>query len=275
LNLGITQSQISTFFLTNAVLTSAHISAGRDKIKALISHYHKIIPRIYVIAYDEICALITNNADVRLAFEHLLLPGDQYAQILLLLRQQGIQQQVVVAAKEIRDVPTCRSYSTSLPLQPILTTDFGTSYSLCGVMTTQGKVELIPTASGGALLPSIISFFKNGCYVVGNEKLHNVKNSEVISFAHVKGYLATDRTFEVFGQKFSAEELATMVIKSLKTNAEEYFGYNFKQVVVAKPANFNLMQTRALRQAFEGAGFLVARMLDEDSAAAYPATLSI
>lgn len=256
-------------FVTNAVLTPGYQKGGRDKIEALISHYYKIIPRIYVISYDELCILILNNADVRQAFEHLLLPGDKYAQILKLLQDQGIHRRVVLAEQEIRDFPVLHSYTTTLPTNPILTIDFGTSYSLCGIMSIRGNVELIPTVSGGILLPSIISFFKNGCYIVGNGTLRHINSTEVMTLAHIKRYLATERRFDVFGRMYCAEELATLIIKSLKTSAEEYYGYAFKKVVVAKPANFNLQQTRALREVFESAGFKVVRMLDEGTAAAH------
>lgn len=256
-------------FVTNAVLTPGFQKGGRDKIESLIVHYSELIPRIYVVSYDELCTLILNNADVRQAFEHLLLPGDKFAQILDLLSKQGIHRPIVLAEQEIREFPMMHSYLTSLSPNPILTIDFGTSYSLCGVMTTGGNVKLIPTPGGGVLLPSVISFLKNGCYMVGNSSLRHVNSSEVVSIAHIKRYLATDRRFTVFDKSYSTQELATLVIKSLKTSAEEFFGYNFINVIVAKPANFNLRQTRALRAAFESAGFKVDRILDEGTAAAY------
>lgn len=256
-------------FVTNAVLTPGFQKGGRDKIESLITHYNKLIPRIYVVSYDELCALLLNNADVRQAFEHLLLPGDKFAVILDLLRQQGMHRQIVLAEQEIREFPARHSYIIPLPPNPILTIDFGTSYSLCGVMTTREDVALVPTPGGGTMLPSVVSFLKNGCYMVGNNLLRHVNNSEVVSVAHIKRYLATDRKFKVFDRFYSAKELATLVIKSLKTNAEEFFGHSFTNVIVAKPANYNLRQTRALSDAFENAGFKVDRILDEGTAAAY------
>ena len=256
-------------FVTNAVLTPGFERGGRDKIQDQIIHYKNLIPNIYVIAYDELCKLLLNNADVRQAYDHFLSPGDQIAQVRKLLERQSINKPFVLAEGEIRNLPIQHNYNITLPVPRILTIDFGTSYSLCGVINTGGNVTLIPTASGGVLLNSTITFLKNGSYIVGNSTLRNARSSEFLTFSHVKRFLASGRRYDVYGTTYSADDLITLIIKSLKTSAEEYFGYDFKDVVVAKPANFNLRQTKALREVFEKAGFKVRRMLDEGTAPCY------
>ncbi|MBW8683070.1 hypothetical protein [Chitinophaga rhizophila] len=77
-------------FVTNAVLTAGYQRGGRDKMQALAEHYKNTIPRIYIVAYDELCKLLLNNADVRQAYDHWLSPGDQMAQIKQLLAKQNI-----------------------------------------------------------------------------------------------------------------------------------------------------------------------------------------
>ena len=256
-------------FVTNAVLTPAYQRGGRDKMEALAAHYKDTIPSIYIVAYDELCKLLLNNADVRQAYQHWLSPGDEMAQIKQILAQQAIHQPFVLAGKEIREVPVQHNYTFSLPANPILAIDFGTSYSLCGVIGQRGTVELVPTAGGKMLLHSCISFFQNGSYIVGNPQLAQINTGEILSFSQIKRYLVSDKHFDIFGTRYTAAQLATLIISSLKTSAEEYFGYTFSNVVVAKPANFNLRQTKMLTDIFERAGFKVRRMLDEGTAPCY------
>ncbi|MBW8683071.1 Hsp70 family protein [Chitinophaga rhizophila] len=156
-----------------------------------------------------------------------------------------------------------------MPTDPILSVDFGTSYSLCGVIGQKGNVELVPTAGGKILLHSCISFFQNGSYVVGNPQLAQVTNEGILSFSNIKRYLISETHFDIFGKRYSAAQLATLIICSLKTSAEEYFGCAFKNAVVAKPTNFNLRQAKMLTEVFTQAGLNVCRMLDEGTAPCY------
>lgn len=256
-------------FVTNAVLTPVYERGGRDKMEKLAALYKALIPRIYIVAYDELCKLLLNNLAVRQAFDHLLQPGDLVAEVRQLLRQQGLSRDFVLAGREVREIPSQHKYTVTLPPDPLLTIDFGTSFSLCGAMTQRQQVELVPVNGGSSLLHSVITFFENGSYIVGNPTLRYVRSGQLVTISQVKRDLGTGRHYQVFNQTYSPEQLATLIVKSLKTSAEEYFGYSFQQVVIAKPANFNLRQTRALREVFENAGLKVRRIVDEGTAPCY------
>jgi len=256
-------------FVTNAVLTPGYQRGGRDKMEKLIEFYHHLIPHIYIVAYDELCAFILNNSDVRKAYAHFLHPEDRFEQILELLQAQKISEPFILAGHEIRPLPKIHNYGIAMPSDPILTIDFGTSYSVCGMMSQRGHIELVPVVSGDFLLQSIISFFKNGSYIIGNATLKYVDSTELFSISFIKRHLGSTNEFDVFGEKYTAQHLASLIIRSLKISAEEFFGYNFKKVVVAKPANFSLKQSAALREAFDKAGLNVVRMLDEGTAPCY------
>jgi len=256
-------------FVTNAVLSPGYLKGGRDRVQKLIDHYRETIPNIYVIAYDELCAMLTNNADARQAFEHFLQPGDRYKIIVELLKKQNLGQPFVLAGNEIRPKPTLHNYAALLPTDPILTIDFGTSYSMCGLMSQREQVELVPALYGGFLLHSVLSFFSNGNYIVGNPTLKHVDSSEIISVGHIKRQLGAGKTYDIFGATYTAEQLASFIIRSLKISAEEFFGCSFKKVIVAKPANFSLRQSRALKDAFAKAGLNVMRMNDEGTSPCY------
>ena len=69
-------------FYTNIVLTPTKDTGVKDKINKHIKKYKKIIPNIYVLGYDEICALLDNNESVRTAYAPYVLPGDIFMKLL-------------------------------------------------------------------------------------------------------------------------------------------------------------------------------------------------
>ena len=69
-------------FYTNIVLTPTKDTGVKDKINKHIEKYKKIIPNIYVMGYDEVCALLDNNEGVRAAYAPYVLPGDVFMKLL-------------------------------------------------------------------------------------------------------------------------------------------------------------------------------------------------
>lgn len=69
-------------FYTNIVLTPVKNTGVKDKINKHIEKYKNIIPNIYVLGYDEVCALLDNNENVRAAYAPYVLPGDVFMKLL-------------------------------------------------------------------------------------------------------------------------------------------------------------------------------------------------
>ena len=63
-------------FYTNIVLTPTKDVGIKDKIDKFLSENNDIIPNVYVLGYDEICALLDNNRDVAICYSSHILPGD-------------------------------------------------------------------------------------------------------------------------------------------------------------------------------------------------------
>ena len=74
--------------------------------------------------------------------------------------------------------------------------------------------------------------------------------------------------FTLGTRKFSAEELSSLVLKSLKEDAEHYLGCTIEEAVISVPAYFNDAQRKATKKAGELAGFVVERIVSEPTAAA-------
>ncbi len=70
------------------------------------------------------------------------------------------------------------------------------------------------------------------------------------------------------GRKFSAEELSSLVLRSLKADAEAFFGEPVERAVITAPAYFNDQQRRATINAGKIAGLTVERIFNEPTAAA-------
>ncbi len=66
-------------FYTNIVLTPTKDTGIKDKIEAYVKGKMDIIPNIYILGYDEICAMLDNNRDVAITYSSLILPGDVLA----------------------------------------------------------------------------------------------------------------------------------------------------------------------------------------------------
>ena len=83
-----------------------------------------------------------------------------------------------------------------------------------------------------------------------------------------KRSMGTGKKFMLGEREFTAEELSSLVIKSLKEDAEVFFGHEVTEAVISVPAYFNDAQRKATKKAGEMAGFVVERIVSEPTAAA-------
>ena len=145
--------------------------------------------------------------------------------------------------------------------------DLGTTNSLVAYWTENGPA-LIPNIFGSNLTPSVVSIDENNEILVGE-----VAKERLISYPHLtasafKRYMGTDKQFKLGKYSFSPEELASFVIKSLKADAEAFFGEEVNEAVISVPAYFNDIQRKATKRAAELAGLKVDRLISEPTAAA-------
>lgn len=254
-------------FFTNAVLTPTNNKGGRDKIEKFKKQYEEYIPHIHFLAYDDICRLLDNNRDVRTAYSHLLTPGDVHEEI---LRRLGLDpQEIIVAGKEIREKKNNRNTNFLLSDNKsiLIGMDFGTSYSLSAYYLKGIGTEYIISDKGQKVVPSIISFLKDGSYIVGKPEYMYLDTDEVYTITNIKRYLGSDTMFKVFNKSYSPEYIASLIIKSLKTSAEEYLGYEIKEVLASQPVNFIAKLKDSLAEIYELAGLRIRRTMSEPSSA--------
>jgi molecular chaperone DnaK len=156
-----------------------------------------------------------------------------------------------------------------------------------------GEPKVIPNSEGFRTTPSIVAFGKNGERLVGQaakrqavtnpantifsaKRLIGRKFSEIkdeigtLPFKVVEGKNgAATIECEIEGktETFMPEQISSMILGKLKSDAEAYLGEPVTKAVITVPAYFNDDQRRATKDAGAIAGLEVERIINEPTAA--------
>ena len=149
----------------------------------------------------------------------------------------------------------------------IIGIDLGTTNSLCAVFEN-GAPKLIPNVHGKFLTPSVVGITDDGQVTIGEtaKELRVTKPDQCVSC--FKRWMGTDRKIELGNKTFNATELSSLVLHSLKSDAESHLNQNITDAVITVPAYFNENQRLATKQAGEMIGLKVRRIINEPTAAA-------
>jgi molecular chaperone HscC len=128
--------------------------------------------------------------------------------------------------------------------------DLGTTNSLIGVWRNE-RAELIPNALQSYLTPSVVGFDESGEVLVGQPAMERMLTHPHLTASVFKRYMGTNRSIKLGKQSFRPEELSSLVLRSLKRDAEELIQEPIVEAVISVPAYFNDAQRRATRTAGE------------------------
>jgi molecular chaperone HscC len=145
--------------------------------------------------------------------------------------------------------------------------DLGTTHSLVAAWT-DGRPRLIPNALGDVLTPSCVSLDDDGQVLVGRAARDRLQTHPQLSAALFKRYMGSGKTLRLGSRDYRAEELSSLVLRSLKADAEAALGGPVDEAVITVPAYFSDAQRKATRVAGQLAGLKVDRLLNEPTAAA-------
>lgn len=149
----------------------------------------------------------------------------------------------------------------------VLGIDLGTTNSACGIWTEHG-VSLIPNRLGELLTPSVVGIDEAGHISVGRIAHERLLTHPELTVGVFKRLMGSDHRIRPGNQDFSAAELSSLVLRSLKEDAEAHLGQAVTEAVISVPAYFNDNQRHATKLAGELAGLKVRRLVNEPTAAA-------
>jgi molecular chaperone DnaK len=156
-----------------------------------------------------------------------------------------------------------------------------------------GKAVVIPNSEGARTTPSVVAFTKTGERLVGQaakrQAITNPQNT-IFSAKRLIGRRYNEIKKEIEGlpykvvegkngdawiecevggktERFSPEQISSMVLAKLKADAEAYLGEKVTQAVITVPAYFNDAQRQATKDAGTIAGLEVLRIINEPTAA--------
>jgi molecular chaperone HscC len=150
---------------------------------------------------------------------------------------------------------------------PSLGIDLGTTNSLISVFE-DGAPRLIRNAHGHTLTPSVVGVLPGGEVVVGEAARELALTAPERVVAAFKRWMGVEREIELAGRTFTPPELSSLLLASLKRDAESELGREVRRAVVTVPAYFNQLQRAATARAAGLAGLTVERMVNEPTAAA-------
>ncbi|ECB7303801.1 molecular chaperone HscC [Salmonella enterica subsp. enterica serovar Yovokome] len=145
--------------------------------------------------------------------------------------------------------------------------DLGTTNSLIAVWQ-DGAAQLIPNKFGEYLTPSIISMDENKQILVGKPAAARKTSHPDKTAALFKRAMGSHTLWHLGEESFNAPELSSLVLRSLKEDAEDYLQQPIKDVVISVPAYFSDEQRKHTRLAAELAGLNAVRLINEPTAAA-------
>jgi molecular chaperone HscC len=122
--------------------------------------------------------------------------------------------------------------------------DLGTTNSVVAHMTEQGP-RIIPNVLEEPLTPSVVGVDLEGKLLVGRgAKELQVTHPERCA-ALFKRHMGSDWRVELAGRSFTPEELSSLVLRTLKEDAEAYLKQPVERAVITVPAYFNDQQRKA------------------------------
>jgi len=149
----------------------------------------------------------------------------------------------------------------------IIGIDLGTTNSCVSVMEG-GEAVVIPNAEGSRTTPSVVAFSKTGERMVGQVAKRQAITNPERTISSIKRDMGSNRKISIDDKTYTPQEISSMILQKLKSDAEAYLGEKVVEAVITVPAYFNDAQRQATKDAGTIAGLDVKRIINEPTAAA-------
>ncbi len=173
-------------------------------------------------------------------------------------------------------------------MNKIIGIDLGTTNS-CMAVLINGESIIIPNAEGERTTPSVVAFTEKGLRLIGTPAKQQQLNNPQTTLTSIKHFMGrqwdevseaialvgypleknenSDVIVTVFDTQYTPQEISAIILKKLKTDAENYLGESVTEAVITVPAYFNDAQRKATKDAGRIAGLNVLRVINEPTAA--------
>lgn len=153
----------------------------------------------------------------------------------------------------------------------IIGIDLGTSNSAAAVLRG-GRPVIIPSAEGislggGKAFPSYIAISQDGQTLIGEPARRQAAANPEGTVTAFKRKMGKREKIRLRDREFSPEQLSSMLLQKIKTDAEAFLGEPVDKAVVTVPAYFDDNQRSATKDACRIAGIEVIRLINEPTAA--------
>lgn len=152
-------------------------------------------------------------------------------------------------------------------MSKIIGIDLGTTNS-CVSVIEGGEPVVIANAEGARTTPSVVAFTKEGERMVGAVAKRQAITNPDKTIASIKRHMGSDYKVDIDGKAFTPQEISSIILQKLKSDAEAYLGEKVTEAVITVPAYFTDAQRQATKDAGKIAGLEVKRIINEPTAAA-------
>lgn len=150
--------------------------------------------------------------------------------------------------------------------EPIVGIDLGTTNSEVAIVQ-DGKPVII-SENNQKIIPSFVGLSNEGKLLVGEPAKNQYLLYPDQTVKSIKRKMGSDFTVTLGDKTYTPQEISAMILKKLKSMAEQYLGQEVKKAVITVPAYFSDAQRQATKDAGEIAGLEVVRIINEPTAAA-------
>ena len=152
-------------------------------------------------------------------------------------------------------------------MSKIIGIDLGTTNS-CVSVIEGGEPVVITNAEGARTTPSVVAFTKDGERMVGAVAKRQAITNPDKTISSIKRHMGSDYKVNIDGKAYTPQEISSIILQKLKSDAEAYLGEPVKEAVITVPAYFTDSQRQATKDAGKIAGLDVKRIINEPTAAA-------
>jgi molecular chaperone DnaK len=145
--------------------------------------------------------------------------------------------------------------------------DLGTTNSEIAIYRNS-RPDVLADQRGRFILPSVVGVNERGELLVGEEARNQYVLYPERTVRSVKRLMGSNVKVLLAGKEYTPQEVSAIILKRLKETAEQTLGRPIRKAVITVPAFFSDAQRQATREAGEIAGFEVARIINEPTAAA-------